>query len=307
MKRCYFFRVILAHHRHSGYTSTKNIMATVDRRSSIISVHEESSPPPTSDNDVTISPYDRWNRIDNWLQDLYTAEVPTYEKDDVTLQSLNELHAKTMEANRIMETVLQAQKQISDDNLRQAEAWQEKLDSLEFSKSNMSDEGKRSLDTLAMLAVRLGLDSTSLSSYQTAIAHLTMETMDAKIEVKDMKDTEYALQNRIDNAESELNKMKALLSSMRMRYQGEEKELMQHWQKDTEALKHQMEAAKPKYAMMQREYEALGVEQQELRLSAINKLEQDLDALDAVLAEKNSVISSYHDLPPVSLTRQDVA
>lgn len=41
--------------------------------------------------------------------------------------------------------------------------WQEKLDALEFSKSSMSTEGSRALDALATLAIRLGLDDTSLS------------------------------------------------------------------------------------------------------------------------------------------------
>lgn len=41
--------------------------------------------------------------------------------------------------------------------------WQEKLDALEFSKASMSTEGSRALDALATLAIRLGLDDTSLS------------------------------------------------------------------------------------------------------------------------------------------------
>lgn len=44
-----------------------------------------------------------------------------------------------------------------------AAMWQEKLDALEFSKSSMSTEGSRALDALATLAIRLGLDDTSLS------------------------------------------------------------------------------------------------------------------------------------------------
>lgn len=113
--------------------------------------------------------------------------------------------------------------------------WQEKLDALEFSKSSMSTEGSRALDALATLAIRLGLDDTSLSrlvsqwssflplyhvliitititiilySYQTALAQLTIDTLEAELEENELDEMEYALRGRIKNAEDELSKMK---------------------------------------------------------------------------------------------------
>lgn len=111
--------------------------------------------------------------------------------------------------------------------------WQEKLDALEFSKSSMSTEGARALDALATLAIRLGLDDTSLSrlvqaviiilpllyhvliitvtilySYQTALAQLTIDTLEAELEENELDEMEYALRGRIKSAEDELSKMK---------------------------------------------------------------------------------------------------
>ena len=195
----------------------------------------------------------------------------------MSLQDLEELQQKTEEANAIMELVLETQRQISDDNMRQgkvsttylhdvkvyatcvyviylhipffpgplpltytfeanslcsqtAAMWQEKLDALEFSKSSMSTESSRALSALATLAIRLGLDDTSLSrlvsrasfsicitpfliiiildSYQTALAQLTIDTLEAELEENELDEMEYALRGRIKNAEDELSKMK---------------------------------------------------------------------------------------------------
>ncbi|KAI9276681.1 hypothetical protein BDA99DRAFT_115623 [Phascolomyces articulosus] len=149
-----------------------------------------------------------WDQIDTWLHELYPVNMPVFEKDDCTLHSLQQLHKKTEEASNIMELVLNTQRQLSDDNARQAAMWQEKLDALEISRSSMSTQGTRALDALGLLAVRLGIEDTSLSSYHTALAQLTMDTMDTCLEEKEIEETEYALQSRIQNAEGELNKMK---------------------------------------------------------------------------------------------------
>lgn len=57
--------------------------------------------------------------MDRWLQEIDAVELSLLDKDDMSLQDLHELQEKTEEANAIMELVLQTQRQISDDNMRQ--------------------------------------------------------------------------------------------------------------------------------------------------------------------------------------------
>lgn len=57
--------------------------------------------------------------MDRWLQEIDAVELSLLDKDDMSLQDLQELQQKTEEANTIMELVLQTQRQISDDNMRQ--------------------------------------------------------------------------------------------------------------------------------------------------------------------------------------------
>ncbi|KAG2217856.1 hypothetical protein INT45_012771 [Circinella minor] len=230
-----------------------------------------------------------WDQIDAWLHDLYPANMPLFEKDDCNLHSLRQLHKKTEEANNIMELVLDTQRQLSDDNARQAAMWQEKLDALEVSRSSMSTQGTRALDALGLLAVRLGIENTSLSSYHTALAQLTIETMDTSLEEKEIQETEYVLQSRIQNAEGELNKMKGI----KQRY-----EAGSHWSdQDIHSMEQQNKELKNVYAKTQSDFDALEIEQHELRLDAIKKLEQDMTSLEAILAEKNGTVDNYGNLP----------
>lgn len=47
-----------------------------------------------------------------------------------------------------------------------------------------------------------------LYSYQTALAQLTIDTLEAELEENELDEMEYALRGRIKNAEDELSKMK---------------------------------------------------------------------------------------------------
>ena len=51
---------------------------------------------------------------------------------------------------------------------------------------------------------------------------------------------------------------------------------------------------------MQNDFDALEIEQHELRLDAIKKLEQEMTSLEAILAEKNGMVDNYGNLPSVS-------
>ncbi|KAI9492007.1 hypothetical protein BDB00DRAFT_465656 [Zychaea mexicana] len=233
-----------------------------------------------------------WDQIDAWLHDLYPVSMPSFEKDEYTLHNLQQLHKKTEEASNIMEMVLNTQRQLSDDNARQAALWQEKLDALEVSRSSMSTQGTRALDALGLLAVRLGLDDTSLSSYHTALAQLTMETMDTRLEEKEIEETEYVLQSRIRNAEGELDKMKGILSSVKQRRQSNS-----HENDQALAMQQQNKESKNAYARMQNEFDSLEIDQHELRLESIKTLEHDMASLEAILAEKSGMVDSYGNLP----------
>ncbi|KAJ8655135.1 hypothetical protein O0I10_009170 [Lichtheimia ornata] len=242
---------------------------------------------------------EHWEQVDRWLQEIDAVELSLLDKDDMSLQDLQELQQKTEEANTIMELVLQTQRQISDDNMRQAAMWQEKLDALEFSKSSMSTEGSRALDALATLAIRLGLDDTSLSSYQTALAQLTIDTLEAELEENELDEMEYALRGRIKNAEDELSKMKTMLSSIRQRQQHDQDDrFVRRMEADTDALLQQTQDQQEEYALLQNEYEDTEVEQLQLRLSALAKMGHDMAAVEEVLAEQNDVLAGYNDLPP---------
>lgn len=107
------------------------------------------------------------------------------------------------------------------------------MDALEISKHSLSSQGRRALETLALTAIRLGINDSSAgryrfgtkesgfvtlfaddavclkqNSYSAAIAHLTIDTMDTQIKHQGLQDIEYALENRIQTAESELSRMK---------------------------------------------------------------------------------------------------
>lgn len=103
-------------------------------------------------------------QADVWLNELYSGQaVPAHDRSDMTLQAVLELQKKSDMANRVMKTVLDIHRTISEDNTRQATLWQEKLEALEISKASLSVQGARSLEALSALATQLGLEDTATS------------------------------------------------------------------------------------------------------------------------------------------------
>ncbi|KAL1935752.1 hypothetical protein VTP01DRAFT_4892 [Rhizomucor pusillus] len=257
------------------------------------------SPSPSSSTGQDLNDTDYWHKMTDWLQELYTSsETPVFEKDAVTLHALQNLQQKAEAANAIMRNVLEANRKLGEENVRQAETWQERLDALEISKHSLSSQGRRALETLALTAIRLGINDSSAGSYSAAIAHLTIDTMDTQIEHQGLQDIEYALENRIQTAESELSRMKSMLSSLRERRESKDKTLVEHWKQDTTVLKQETEKTQLSYAKNQKLYEESGIEQHQLRLESLKKLEQDVTTLETEVAQQNELLSQYGDLPP---------
>lgn len=59
-------------------------------------------------------------QMTDWLQELYTSsETPVFEKDAVTLHALQNLQQKAEAANAIMRNVLEANRKLGEENVRQ--------------------------------------------------------------------------------------------------------------------------------------------------------------------------------------------
>ncbi|ORY97497.1 hypothetical protein BCR43DRAFT_489877 [Syncephalastrum racemosum] len=238
-----------------------------------------------------------WEEADAWLNELYSGQpVPTHDRSDMTLQAVLELQKKSDMANRVMKTVLDIHHAISEDTARQATLWQERLEALEITKASMSVQGARSLEALSTLAIQLGLEDTATSSYHTAVAHVTMRLMDARLERESGQETEELFRSRVQKARTELSSMKEMLSSLRRTHSKDRPYTEQ--QNAAQELQKENEASQRAYADLLNEYEAVQVEQQGLRLEAIQRLEQDTLELELALAEKSKQVGRYGDLPP---------
>ncbi|KAF7728141.1 hypothetical protein EC973_006656 [Apophysomyces ossiformis] len=231
-----------------------------------------------------------WQDIDEWLHQFFVSPnpIPTFNRNQESLRALQQLRKQNETANEIMQTVSMAYESIKPKHQE---------NELGFDKSCLSEEGALTLETLAKLALHLGINSEEIGSYDASIANLRLEYMDAQLEHTDMEEVEHALNNRIEDANQELFKLKEMLKELDKRRSAEKKKVAE-WQRNSKDLEKQIQAEKADYVQQQKRYDATGVVQQRLRLVNIKRLDEELQQMEADLEQKKLALEQYDDFPP---------
>ncbi|KAL9542567.1 hypothetical protein MBANPS3_008554 [Mucor bainieri] len=157
----------------------------------------------------------------------------------------------------------------------------------------LSNDSEKAIDSLAMLAESLGMDTVELSktkqkeiSYYTAVSKLTMDRMELQHESLKLDEMEYMLAESQKKADDELS----LIKSMLLNLQQEPLEIAVQQQQIGEK-----EALSSEYNLLQKKYDDLGVH--ELRLTKIQELESKADTAEAQCKHQETRLESFTSLP----------
>ncbi|KAL0092480.1 hypothetical protein J3Q64DRAFT_1695000 [Phycomyces blakesleeanus] len=242
---------------------------------------------------------EEWKQIDTWLRHLYPHRIPLFDRTPETFNALLKLQKQNESADNIVHVLLNAQREIQKDNRIRFQNERQILNDLELfiNKTSLS-RSYSALTTLSSLATILGVDKCHLSSFQTAFANLTIESMESEIEEQLLEESEYALRERIAKLKTKKEHLQNTLEFMREAKQETEDELKETWKSTNmekkKEIKQQLDLLKQK----QKEYDDTKVEQHGLRLNAMKRLVHDTSVIRSELADRQEYLERYKDLPP---------
>ncbi|KAI7868739.1 hypothetical protein BDF14DRAFT_1880714 [Spinellus fusiger] len=230
-----------------------------------------------------------WREIEQWLQSL--GPLPLFQRTPQALDELSQLKRLNESANQVMLGIIKAHTLIYQRNTTQVLHLDEIVNQLPLKNSI-------ALKTLASIASILKLDNFNLSSFQTAIARATIDSMEAQREKMELEELKHSMDRRIVHLKAKKDKLSKILINMRYQREHHENELLESWKEQIERMKYEKQDTVNHLVQQQQLYTATQIEQNGLRLSTIKKLAQDICSLKAMLVEKKQVLEHYKDLQP---------
>ncbi|KAI7907791.1 uncharacterized protein BX663DRAFT_492006 [Cokeromyces recurvatus] len=214
-----------------------------------------------------------WSHIDLWLLKIYkqTILIPKFERSNKNYQILTKLENSNFNSIELIDYILRNKNDFE-----------------------LSDESIQHVESLATIANALGMENTELSNYITSISKLTIDKMEASHELTALIDVEHKIDSLQYEATLELDKMKKLLDKIRKEHNVNEQN-----RKDNRIIQSVQEKSN-ELANLQKTYDELGIEEQDLRLTDIHELESKRNSLVKAIKEKDEKLLSFQGLPLVN-------
>ncbi|CAO0801758.1 unnamed protein product [Mucor circinelloides] len=133
-----------------------------------------------------------WSHVDSWLSSVFKGNpIPDFERTNDNYQLINSLKNLNFNSIPLIQHILK--------------------NKLHF---KLSNESEKAIDSLAMLAESLGMDTIELSNYYTAVSKLTMDRMELQHESSKLDEMEYMLAESQKKADDELSLIKSMLLNL---------------------------------------------------------------------------------------------
>ncbi|KAI9483028.1 MAG: hypothetical protein EXX96DRAFT_556574 [Benjaminiella poitrasii] len=211
-----------------------------------------------------------WLHIDNWLLSIFkqTSLIPPFERSSKTFDLLTKLKKSNFDSIDLLDYILKNNINVE-----------------------LSDESIKNIEYLASIANSLGMGSLEMSNYITSISKLAMDNMELEDELDTLQDVQFKIDSLQYDATLELNRMTQLLDDLRKErelddHDGSEKSTHSSIQNDLNT-----------FSNLQKTYNDLGIEDQNLRLSDIHELETKRNAIVKDIKEKDEQLLSFRGLP----------
>ncbi|KAI8976840.1 hypothetical protein BDB01DRAFT_853048 [Pilobolus umbonatus] len=157
------------------------------------------------------------------------------------------------------------------------------MDTITMENMSLTEDGQGALRSLTLLAQSMGIGTTRLNNYLTAISRLTLDSMDNQHQQTQLDEIEYALDEWHKGSLVELETMTKLLD---------------HLQHQPEQKKERITMSPSDYVTLQNKYNQLGIEKKGISLKQIFELEKKVHSIESELQHKLQLMSNYKDLPP---------
>ncbi|NXH98961.1 HAUS1 protein, partial [Pachycephala philippinensis] len=239
-----------------------------------------------------------------WLKKIYGDKpVPSYEVNERTVDILHEVMECNEERDRDVSLLIEDMHDQTTKYEEEAKYWQDVLEeSLGLSLDYLPEEATTDLNDLVESAMALDVEDTSLTSFYSAINHMSSELF----------------KTRSENQEMELklkNLMKKLISAQMMEKQLEEDIKKVEESQKAESAKAESRSKNLKFLEAKSEDLKIRIKDAENKLiargldqslthEALVKSSEELAALRKEIEPLKKEVESYYDLPPsIALAR----
>ncbi|NXA72867.1 HAUS1 protein, partial [Thryothorus ludovicianus] len=232
-----------------------------------------------------------------WLKKIYgDMPVPEYEVNERTVDILHEVMECNEERDRDVMLLIEDMKDRTTRYEAEAEYWKDILgESLGLSEGSLSQEATRDLNDLVESAMELEVEDTSLTSFYSAINHMTSELYETKSKNEEMERKLKTLMKKLTSAlmlEKQLEEdIKKVEES-----QEAEKAKAETRSKNLKFLEAKSKDLKIRIHDAEKELVARGLDQS-LTHEALVKSSEELAALQKELVPFKEELASYHNLP----------
>ncbi|NWS91148.1 HAUS1 protein, partial [Toxostoma redivivum] len=232
-----------------------------------------------------------------WLKKIYgDVPIPPYEVNERTVDILYEVMECNEERDRDVTLLIEDMKDQTAKYEAEAEYWKDILqESLGLSEGSLSQEAATDLADLVESAMELEVEDTSLTSFYSAINHMTTELYKTKSKNEEMELKLKTLTKKLTSAlmmekqlEEDIEKVKESQEAERAKAEIRSKNLKFLENKSTDL--------KIKIKEAENQLLALGLDQS-LTHEALVKSSEELAALQKELEPLKKERESYHDLP----------
>ncbi|XP_066195670.1 HAUS augmin-like complex subunit 1 [Sylvia atricapilla] len=236
-------------------------------------------------------------RVTLWLKKIYgDVPIPEYEVNERTVDILHEVMECNEERDKDVMLLIEDMKDRATKYEAETEYWQDVLgESLGLSVDTLSEEATTDLNDLVESAVELKVEDTSLTSFYSAINHMSSELYKTKSKNEEMERKLTTLTKKLTLAmtlEKQLQEdIKKLNES-----QEAEKAMAETESKNVTFLECKSKDLKLKISHAEDELIAMGLDQSLVHEELV-KSSEEVAALLKEIEPLKKELASYHDLP----------
>ncbi|NXO84973.1 HAUS1 protein, partial [Sitta europaea] len=233
-----------------------------------------------------------------WLKKIFGHKpVPEYEVNERTVDILHEIMECNEERDRDVTFLIEEMKDQAARYEAEAEYWRDILgESLGLSEGSLSQEAATDFTELVESAMELELEDTSLTSFYSAINHMTSELYETESENEEMEMKLKTLMKKLTLALAMEKKLEADIEKVKQSQEAE-KAKAETQSKNLKFLEDKSKDLKIRIKEAEDELVARGLDQS-LTHEALVKSSEELAALQKEILPLKKELESYHDLPP---------
>ncbi|KAJ1972827.1 ABC transporter ATP-binding protein arb1, partial [Dimargaris xerosporica] len=270
-----------------------------------------------SDTDeITRSTAQRWAIVDAWLHQqqpqisaasaaseaaqsygAWAAAIASLERTDETLALLELLHDYQAHARANQELASQFNRHMAREYETQTACMTQALQATSMSLANVPPSLKDQLESLSSIAVLLDLKDVTLSSFQVALCTWCNRYWAQKRTLLELRSQQRRIQQRRQDAQRQLQKVKRVLSQATAARPMEEQKVRE-WRHNTQLLSQKTKEYATRVADLDNAVQAIDPVAKQIDYDSLKRSNGRIAELSELLDQHQAKVNSYMALPP---------